>query len=148
MTAVRVGSLGRADLATSTSSCCRRATTPALSATRAAAEGLGAAGGTLITIAEATRWATREGVNLLDTNALLKDGRPGCSGDDRRGADRRRERLDVLRERTGRNRDAVDCQAERSYGQAGSSRQPGARQPGQASKPEPLPAPGPGPEPR
>ena len=34
------------------------------------------AGGTLITIAEATRWATTNNVGLLDTTALLKDGRP------------------------------------------------------------------------
>jgi hypothetical protein len=33
-------------------------------------------GGTLITIAEATRWATGSNVGLLDTVALLKDGRP------------------------------------------------------------------------
>ncbi|AMY07525.1 Zinc carboxypeptidase [Luteitalea pratensis] len=38
------------------------------------------AGGTLITIAEATRWATRDGVNLLDTTAELRDGRPEASG--------------------------------------------------------------------
>ena len=38
------------------------------------------AGGTLITIAEATRWATRDGVNLLDTTAELRDGRPESSG--------------------------------------------------------------------
>ena len=34
------------------------------------------AGGTLITIAEASRWATRDGVNLLDTTPELRDGRP------------------------------------------------------------------------
>jgi hypothetical protein len=34
------------------------------------------AGGTLITLAEATRWATGSGVGLLDTTLLLKDGRP------------------------------------------------------------------------
>jgi len=34
------------------------------------------AGGTLITMAEATRWATGSGVGLLDTTALLKDGKP------------------------------------------------------------------------
>jgi len=34
------------------------------------------AGGTLITIAEATRWATGNNVGLLDTTGLLKDGRP------------------------------------------------------------------------
>jgi hypothetical protein len=33
-------------------------------------------GGTLVTLAEATRWAVGSGVGLLDTNALLKDGRP------------------------------------------------------------------------
>ncbi len=34
------------------------------------------AGGTLVTIAEATRWATRDGVGLLDTTAELRGGRP------------------------------------------------------------------------
>jgi hypothetical protein len=34
------------------------------------------AGGTLITLGEATRWATRENVGLLDTKAELRDGRP------------------------------------------------------------------------
>ena len=34
------------------------------------------AGGTLITLAEATRWATGANVGLLDTQTLLKDGRP------------------------------------------------------------------------
>ena len=33
-------------------------------------------GGTLVTMAEATRWATGSGVGLLDTTLLLKDGRP------------------------------------------------------------------------
>ena len=33
-------------------------------------------GGTLVTLAEATRWAATGAVGLLDTNALLKDGRP------------------------------------------------------------------------
>ena len=34
------------------------------------------AGGTLVTMAEATRWATGSTVGLLDTTGLLKDGRP------------------------------------------------------------------------
>ena len=34
------------------------------------------AGGTLVTIAEASRWATGSNVGLLDTQTLLKDGRP------------------------------------------------------------------------
>ena len=33
-------------------------------------------GGTLVTLADATRWAATSGAGLLDTNALLKDGRP------------------------------------------------------------------------
>jgi hypothetical protein len=33
-------------------------------------------GGTLVTVAEASRWATGSGVGLLDTTTLLKDGRP------------------------------------------------------------------------
>lgn len=34
------------------------------------------AGGTLVTLAEATRWATNRSVGLLNTTPLLKDGRP------------------------------------------------------------------------
>jgi hypothetical protein len=34
------------------------------------------AGGTLVTLAEASRWATGSNVGLLDTTTLLKDGRP------------------------------------------------------------------------
>jgi hypothetical protein len=34
------------------------------------------AGGTLVTVAEASRWATGANVGLLDTQTLLKDGRP------------------------------------------------------------------------
>jgi hypothetical protein len=34
------------------------------------------AGGTIVTVAEATRWATGSNVGLLDTTGLLKDGRP------------------------------------------------------------------------
>ncbi|MFN2446862.1 MAG: M14 family metallopeptidase [Vicinamibacterales bacterium] len=34
------------------------------------------AGGTLVTLADATRWATANGVGLLDTTMLLRDGRP------------------------------------------------------------------------
>ena len=34
------------------------------------------AGGTLVTLAEATRWATGSSVGLLSTTGLLKDGRP------------------------------------------------------------------------
>ena len=33
-------------------------------------------GGTLITLADATRWAATSAAGLLDTNALLKDGKP------------------------------------------------------------------------
>ena len=34
------------------------------------------AGGTMVTVAEASRWATGSNVGLLDTTGLLKDGRP------------------------------------------------------------------------
>jgi hypothetical protein len=34
------------------------------------------AGGTLITVGEASRWAAREGVALLETRTLLRDGSP------------------------------------------------------------------------
>ena len=49
------------------------------------------AGGTLVTMAEATRWATGSNVGLLETTGLLKDGRPdiaqaGASGAGASGA--------------------------------------------------------------
>lgn len=46
-----------------------------------------AAGGTLITIAEASRWAARENVGLLDTRTELRDGAPetGSSGASAKG---------------------------------------------------------------
>ena len=50
----------------------RRSTTPCSIASRTGC----ARGGTLVTMAEATRWATGSNVGLLDTTALLKDGRP------------------------------------------------------------------------
>jgi hypothetical protein len=37
-------------------------------------------GGTLITMAEATRWATRDNVNLLTTDPLYRDGSPQKEG--------------------------------------------------------------------
>jgi len=46
------------------------------------------AGGTLVTVAEASRWAAGNNVGLLDTKTLLKDGRPDvppASGDAGRG---------------------------------------------------------------
>ena len=47
-------------------------------------------GGTLVTLADATRWAVGSGVGLLDTNAAAQ-GRPArYPGDDRTGAVRRR----------------------------------------------------------
>ncbi len=39
------------------------------------------AGGTLITLAEASRWATGENIGLLDTKALLKNGNLDVPGD-------------------------------------------------------------------
>lgn len=41
------------------------------------------AGGTLVTMGEASRWATREGVWLLETTLQLKDGRPEPAEGDR-----------------------------------------------------------------
>ncbi len=38
------------------------------------------AGGTLVTLAEASRWATRENVGLLDTTPELRNGKPESSG--------------------------------------------------------------------
>ena len=46
-------------------------------------------GGTLVTLAEASRWATGSSVGLLDTKTLLKDGKPDVpppAGDSGRGA--------------------------------------------------------------
>jgi hypothetical protein len=40
------------------------------------------AGGTLVTIGEASRWAARESVGLLDTVTLLRDGTPETESDD------------------------------------------------------------------
>ena len=44
------------------------------------------AGGTLITLAEATRWATGNNVGLLTTTGLLKDGRPDTAASSASGA--------------------------------------------------------------
>ena len=43
------------------------------------------AGGTLVTLAEATRWATGSSVGLLSTTGLLKDGRPDTGAEPRGG---------------------------------------------------------------
>ena len=39
-------------------------------------------GGTLVTLGEASRWAAREKVGLLDTRTELRDGRPETEGED------------------------------------------------------------------
>ncbi len=41
------------------------------------------AGGTLVTLGEASRWAARENVGLLDTRTQLRDGRPELEPSDR-----------------------------------------------------------------
>jgi hypothetical protein len=41
------------------------------------------AGGTLITLAEATRWVARESTGLLDTRMELRDGRPDVEASDK-----------------------------------------------------------------
>lgn len=46
------------------------------------------AGGTLITIAEASRWATREGINLLGTNTELRGGAADAASQAERQAQR------------------------------------------------------------
>ena len=62
-------------------------------------------GGTLVTLAEATRWAVGSGVGLLDTNALLKDGRPdvpATTGAAPSGRAVERPRTDGIHDRAGR----------------------------------------------
>ena len=77
VTAVRVGSLGRIDFTLSTCWSCPRAPTPAIAgdALRRLKDWINA-GGTLITIAEASRWAARDNVGLLATSTELKGGKP------------------------------------------------------------------------
>ena len=50
-----------------------------------------AAGGTLVTIAEASRWAARESVGLLATTTELKGGRPEVEQTDQKPADPKRD---------------------------------------------------------
>ncbi len=77
VTAVRVGSLGRVDLT-------RVDVLVLPSGTYTAISGDGlrrikdwvTAGGTLITIAEASRWAARDNIGLLSTSTELKGGKP------------------------------------------------------------------------
>ena len=77
VTAVRVGSLGRVDLTR-----VDVLVLPSGTYTGLAGDGLRrikdwvTAGGTLITIAEASRWAARDNVGLLSTSTELKGGKP------------------------------------------------------------------------
>jgi len=77
VTAVRVGSLGRVDLTR-----VDVLVLPSGTYTTIAGDGLRRikdwinAGGTLITIAEASRWAARDNVGLLSTSTELKGGKP------------------------------------------------------------------------
>jgi hypothetical protein len=81
-TAVRVSSLSRVDLTRFTV-----IVLPAGSYSPAIDDGMlnrlrdwARAGGTLITLGEASRWAAREKVALLDTRTELRDGRPETDG--------------------------------------------------------------------
>jgi hypothetical protein len=67
----------------STSSSCPRATTTAPSMTPCSArlKDWLRNGGTLVTLAEASRWATGENVGLLDTKTLLKNGNLDVPGE-------------------------------------------------------------------
>jgi hypothetical protein len=91
-TAVRVSSLGRVDLT-------RSDVVVLPSADYGEALGEAAvkrlrdwvsAGGTLVSLGEASRWLTRENVGLLDTKTELRDGRPEAepSPDDRKEAEK------------------------------------------------------------
>jgi hypothetical protein len=92
-TAVRVASLSRVDLARFTA-----IVLPAGTYSPAIDDGmLGKlrdwvrAGGTLVTLGEASRWAAREKVALLDTRTELRDGRPEVESSD---ADKSRKETD------------------------------------------------------
>ena len=77
VTAVRVGSLGRVDFTRVDVLVLPSGTYPAIAgdALRRLKDWINA-GGTLITIAEASRWAARDNVGLLATSTELKGGKP------------------------------------------------------------------------
>ena len=103
------------------------------------------AGGTLVTLAEATRWAAGSGVGLLDTNALLKDGRPDVPATT--GAAPTAARAST----SSASAPAATATPSTAKPNGTPSRRlptAAARQPGQASKPEPLRTRDPRPEPR
>jgi len=86
VTAVRVGSLGRVDLTRYDV-----LVLPSGNYTMLTGDGLRrikdwiGAGGTLVTIAEASRWAARENVGLLATTTELKGGKPDTEPGDKSG---------------------------------------------------------------
>ena len=81
-------------------------------------------GGTLVTLADATRWAASTGVGLLDTNALLKDGRPDTPAT------------------TGAAPASAGAASSAAAAAAPASGSVPPRSPGKPSPPEPLPSPG------
>jgi hypothetical protein len=89
-------------------------------------------GGTLVTLAEATRWAVGSGVGLLDTNALLKDGRPDTPATTGAAP-------------SSASTSSASAPAATASAATAKPASPGSavtRPPGQASKPEPIPNPG------
>ncbi len=91
-------------------------------------------GGTLVTLAEATRWAVGSGVGLLDTNALLKDGRPdvpATTGAAPSGGG------------SGATASATTAPAAGATAKPPATDSADARPSGQGSKPAPPPSPGP-----
>ena len=99
VSAIRVGSLGRADL-----SAFDVVVLPSGNYTQALAGDLlrrlkdwVSAGGTLVTIAEASRWAARESVGVLETRTELSDGAPETDGPAKPRADASKPPFDFNR---------------------------------------------------
>ena len=141
VTAVRVGSLGRVDFTR-----VDVLVLPSGTYTAIAGDGLRrlkdwiTRGGTLITIAEASRWAARDNVGLLSTSTELKGGKPEGetptrdkpSDKDREGGlgvgrARSTSRRRSSRSASGRTARRARCCASRSIPSTGCRRAPTAR---------------------
>jgi hypothetical protein len=99
-------------------------------------------GGTLVTLAEATRWAVGSGVGLLDTNALLKDGRPDVPATTGAAPSGGASASTSSASAPAAASAGSTAKPSGATAKPSSSDQPAARQPGPASKPESLPSPG------
>ncbi len=99
VSAIRVGSLGRADLSAFDVVVLPSGSyTPALGGDmlRRLKDWV-SGGGTLVTIAEASRWAARESVGLLETRTELSDGTPETEGPSKPRADASKTPFDFNR---------------------------------------------------